>query len=346
MEWKTERRAKAACRGIVTAALVLSVLLGNCTQAMAAAKITTVSLTVEDEFLIGEDCDTDDVTVTAKSSKYYVDGVEIMNECDQWGQADIPVIEVTLQAEDGYYFSVSAADVTVKGAEYKNKRRGDDSYSMIVTLELPSMAFQIGEIEHAGWESQTVASWNPAINAAVYELSLYRNGKSAGKVQNITETSCDLAAKMTKEGTYSYKVRGINGYDLTAKSEWCEAEGSSFIDGAAAEQLRGMYIAELPEGVTEPGQLEAYNQANQMGWIQDHVGWWYKNQDGSYTTSNWQLIDGKWYYFDSVGYMVTGWIQWNGNSYYCNPGSGEMLSDMIIPDGSGRRVDSTGAWIQ
>ena len=57
-------------------------------------------------------------------------------------------------------------------------------------------------------------------------------------------------------------------------------------------------------------------------------------------------MNGKWYYFDSVGYMVTGWIEWNGKYYYCRPVDGDMLVDTVVPDGSGRRVDSTGAWIQ
>ena len=44
--------------------------------------------------------------------------------------------------------------------------------------------------------------------------------------------------------------------------------------------------------------------------------------------------------------MVTGWIEWNGKSYYCNQENGDMLVSAMVPDGSGRRVDSSGAWIQ
>ena len=84
----------------------------------------------------------------------------------------------------------------------------------------------------------------------------------------------------------------------------------------------------------------------QYGWILDKAGWWYRGGDGSYTVNDWQLIDGKWYYFNSSGYMVTGWIQWNGKSYYCDSVNGDMQVSKMIEDGSGRRVDSTGAWIQ
>lgn len=62
-------------------------------------------------------------------------------------------------------------------------------------------------------------------------------------------------------------------------------------------------------------------------WIQDNVGWWYQNDDGSYPTNGWLWIDGnndgiaERYYFDKVGYC---------------------LINSITPDGF--YVDSNGAW--
>lgn len=40
-------------------------------------------------------------------------------------------------------------------------------------------------------------------------------------------------------------------------------------------------------------------------WLKDKNGWWYINDDRSYTTDNWQKIEGKWYYFDARGYLLT-----------------------------------------
>lgn len=45
-------------------------------------------------------------------------------------------------------------------------------------------------------------------------------------------------------------------------------------------------------------------------WQQDSVGWWYQNDDGSFTTNGWQWIDGnsdgiaESYYFDANGYCL------------------------------------------
>ena len=39
-------------------------------------------------------------------------------------------------------------------------------------------------------------------------------------------------------------------------------------------------------------------------WKQDTTGWWYQNDDGGYTKSGWQTIDGKSYYFNESGYLL------------------------------------------
>lgn len=52
--------------------------------------------------------------------------------------------------------------------------------------------------------------------------------------------------------------------------------------------------------------------------------WWYKHSDGSYTTKDFEYIDGKWYYFDYEGYMITGWLHLTSNNqdyYFYSDGS-------------------------
>ena len=64
-------------------------------------------------------------------------------------------------------------------------------------------------------------------------------------------------------------------------------------------------------------------------WILSGNRWWYRHGDGGYTKSDWEKIDGKYYYFDNAGWMVTGWQLIEGKWYYM--------------DGSGVKV--TNAWI-
>ena len=82
------------------------------------------------------------------------------------------------------------------------------------------------------------------------------------------------------------------------------------------------------------------------GW-EEQRKWKYRDENGDYKTDQWFTdSSGKTYYLDEEGYMVTGWIDWQGKSYYCDPVNGDMQVDKVIPDGSGRRVDTTGAWIE
>lgn len=79
--------------------------------------------------------------------------------------------------------------------------------------------------------------------------------------------------------------------------------------------------------------------AHAGSWQKDHVGWWYRFDNGSYLNNTWFQDGGLWYYFNDHGYMVTNcWI----DNYYLGE-SGYMLTGTITPDGY--RVGTDGAWI-
>ena len=61
-------------------------------------------------------------------------------------------------------------------------------------------------------------------------------------------------------------------------------------------------------------------------WKKNSVGWWFGDTSGWYATG-WQKIEGKWYYFNSAGYMAAGewyngyWLNDDGSWTYANTGS-------------------------
>ena len=63
--------------------------------------------------------------------------------------------------------------------------------------------------------------------------------------------------------------------------------------------------------------------ASTGSWIQSSGRWWYRHNNGSYTSNGWELINGKWYHFDRSGWMQTGWVKSSGSWYYLN-NSGDM----------------------
>jgi len=88
------------------------------------------------------------------------------------------------------------------------------------------------------------------------------------------------------------------------------------------------------------------------GWVQHQNGkWWYRHEDGSFTRSGWEYINGEWYHFDSDGWMSTGWVRDEGHWYYCDRESGAMRTGWVLDDGrwyylSPRSGDPRGAMYQ
>lgn len=71
-------------------------------------------------------------------------------------------------------------------------------------------------------------------------------------------------------------------------------------------------------------------------------GWWYQYADGTYPKDCFAEINGKTYYFDHSGYMVTGWKEIDYGTYYFDSngamvtgwqsigGNGIILKNMVV----------------
>ncbi|GEA30016.1 GH25 family lysozyme [Clostridium diolis] len=51
-------------------------------------------------------------------------------------------------------------------------------------------------------------------------------------------------------------------------------------------------------------------------WINENDKWWYKHTDGTFTKDAWEFINGKWYLFDSEGWMIHDWKKYGDSWYY------------------------------
>ena len=63
-----------------------------------------------------------------------------------------------------------------------------------------------------------------------------------------------------------------------------------------------------PVSAQESSSQTTYSKSS-GSWIKSGSRWWYKHSDCSYTRNGWEKIGGTWYYFDSEGWMKTGWIK-------------------------------------
>ena len=294
--------------------------------------------------------------------------IDILNDDNWWTAESVPHILVTMDAEDGYYFSLNKSDIKLsQGTLLKATRL--DYYTYELEIELDSMANRIAMVDVAEWTGAagTTGIWTETPNAGYYELRLYRDQKAVGNIYTAPNNYYCFDAAMRKEGNYSYKVRAVNKANNSVHSEeWTEVLSTVYVSEEQAAENRLKYeagtaapvdTASLPSGFdaktasqkgpgggdTAVSQDAVGGDTAAGGWRQDAIGVWYCNADGSYTTSDWQLINGKWYYFNEQGYRHTGWLTWNGLNYYCDLTTGEMLVNTTVPDGSGRMVGGDGA---
>ncbi len=73
--------------------------------------------------------------------------------------------------------------------------------------------------------------------------------------------------------------------------------------------------------------------------------WYYFGSDGKYAVSEWQVIDGKSYYFNEDGHMQTGKLELNGYTYYLgDEGDGVMKTGWVQLENEDDSIDKDMIW--
>lgn len=335
--WR-KRLALIMCAGLIAAAFA-----GTALAAETRTKISKIELTVESDIQAGEDSGS--VNVTANDSSYTVTDVEIVNDEGEWVSGDVPRVEVTIEADDDYYFgAMSSSKVKLRGSDstYVTSHREDKSSTLIMTIKLDALEGSM-EIEEVNWEDESspVAAWESADGAKSYQVRLYRGSSSVGSAVTTTESYYNFAGSITRTGEYYFKVRAVNSNNK--KGDWYESDYIYVDEQMLSNFKSGNYTNHSGSGSGTNTSASPGGTFTEQ-WIKDNVGWWYRFSDGSCAKNGWLLINNVWYCFDASGYMRTGWIQAaNGVWYYCDS-SGAMLTNTRTPDGYW--VDANGVWVQ
>ena len=334
--------AAALSTGLLTMALT-----GNALAAEERTKISQVSLKIESLIEAGQDGSDVNVSISSGTG-YSLDDVTVKNDDGEWISGDEPRVEITLEAEEDYYFdSMSKSKVKLSGdkATYVTSSRRDNKSTLVVTVKLGALEGSL-EVDGVEWEGEDipVARWESTAGAKSYQVRLYREDRSVGTTVTTSNEYYNFSSSITREGDYYFKVRAVNSN--SKKGEWYESD-SMYVDGDMAEDFKnGNYSS----GSQNSGTATAPGASSNGGtWKRNNVGWWYEYSDGSYPRNGWLSIKNVWYCFDAAGYMRMGWIQaGDGKWYYCDPregsNQGAMMVNTTTPDGY--RVDANGVWIQ
>lgn len=331
---------------LLTAAMML---FGMGTTALAATKDPIKDVSIEVKYDLSHGMSKSDVDVECNS-----DGVSDINVSGisntEYGKR--PKVTLKLKAEREYSFKgISKSNVTLSGDEaYVTKTNANNS-TMTVTLTLPKIgstnesALEVGDVSWSDDDDGSV-EWEQASDADKYEVKLLR-GSSTKNTITTSNTEYDFRSdiRANGKGNYTVKVRAIAG---SYKGQWTESDDFD-VDEDVLKDLGGK-ISRNSGNSSNNGNGGPGNKGSQKGaWLKDNNGWWYCNADRSYTTNNWQEIDGYWYYFNQHGYMKSGWLEspfshkWYWLSTANDSSYGRMLTSQWVDNGK-YYVDANGVW--
>ena len=315
------------------------------TSMAASHTITSVSIKVSSSgievgdrlpnIVVGEGNSTDngEVYVYTTSTKYEAHDAEwVTSESKDLTIGEEPKMKVWLSPSgDGdtdYYFrgSYGSSNVSVSGGTFVSASK--DGNDLVVTLRIKPIKGTYGAPADAYWQTSGLgkAKWEKSEEASsgAYEVVLYKGSSQVVRIDAIKATSYDFYPYMTKEGTYSFKVRTVPYTDTEKKygekSEWTESD-EFYISKEHVSDGRGQGV--IPGGGS-PGGIAA----DQVGWIQDGSSWNFRYPDGTYHKNGWLFLENQWYFFNANGYMLTGWQQSNGKWYYLKPYAGGPMGSM------------------
>mgnify|MGYP000597542651 FL=1 len=167
------------------AAVMAGVLAAMCAfpgYAASRKKITSVTLTIKADIEPDTDFGMENIEIDSSSSRYSVDGYDILNEGFTWTEDMTPQIRITLTADDDYYFTSLGKDkITLKGgAEYKSSTRQNSSSELLLDVKLPSLQNSLKSMEGITLSDNGIATWLAISKAGSYEVRVYREGKIVG----------------------------------------------------------------------------------------------------------------------------------------------------------------------
>ncbi|MBQ7535208.1 MAG: cell wall-binding protein [Stomatobaculum sp.] len=338
---------------LVSAALVSAMMMAMAGSAFAAKNedpITGVEIDLDYELTTG--LTKDDIKVDCNTSG--IDSVSITSVTNtNYGKRPQVTIKVKADTSDGYYFDKEdSSEIRQDGfwsisgseAEFKSGKRTSNS-TATVTVQLPKIGGDDRStltVENVAWEGDSgVVTWDKPDDADSYTVRLYRNDSRKTVVTTQNEYY-DFSSLIKQYGTGSYYV-GVKGKASQYSAEdWTDSEEFEVTDDNINSVTGGYYgggsgSSSNPTGGSSGG-----------AWLTDSNGRWYINADRSYTVSNWQQIDGYWFYFDERGYVKTGWLQSpaSGLWYYLSPDQ-EPLGHMVTNSYIGQYyVNADGVWQQ
>lgn len=297
---------KHGIRNVLIGIAAAASVVGTTVTAWGASTIGSLNITVRTDEAEGEIAEPS-IRITPSSCE--LSDLSWSKPVEDWKPGKLVYGYLTISADEGRGFadSYKSSKCSTSGADFRSASAdGEDNSVLHVTIKYTPVV-QLGRTEEAGWsdKNKTRAKWKKVPYATMYEVRLYQNDTWV-KTLETTATSLDISPYIKQEGDYYYEVR--------AKGRTAE-ERKYLLTGeyVPSEDILSMDSKDLGE---VGGTWRNYQEGKK-----------YHTSQGTYPASQWLMILGKWYYFDSNGYVVTGWFHDEAaNQWYYLSDQGDMLT--------------------
>ncbi len=190
------------------------------------------------------------------------------------------------------------------------------------------------EFSKKNYSGAAVTTQGPAANAASSQsVQIVQAVQSTTQAVQSTQAVTETQAAQSTEAAQSSGTVVVGGSPVSGSST-----GTAETAPAAAQNAGWVKAAD--------GTWSYYeNNIRATGWKLVDGKWYYMNAAGV-MLSSWAQIDGAWYWLGADGAMRIGWKQIGNVWYYMDPVSGKMLqSTAQIIDGKVYNFAADGAWI-
>lgn len=148
----------------------------------------------------------------------------------------------------------------------------------------------------------------------------------------------------TYKGNHAMVIVGYDSNTLKIANSWGNTgdNGYYYLD-INSSIIRELWVLEDEKNVNRPKKLK-YT----VGWNKDSKGWWYSEDGMDYYKSDWKMIKGNWFRFDSEGYAYQNcWFKYDkDNKWYYFDDNCYMVTDKwILDNNKWYRLDSNGAML-
>ena len=182
-----------------------------------------------------------------------------------------------------------------------------------------------------------------------HRLSGYNAAKAVNfdveKVSTPVEIDCSEAVRICVAAAGIYvddfyttieakKLKATEEFDVTEDPALCKSSTLLLRGDILVTKTKGHTVVVLSNG-SKAKPRPKYS----IGWNRDSKGWWYSDTETTYRKSTWSIINHHKYYFKDDGYAATGWQLIDGKWYYFEPTVNDPLEcAMYVSDADGAQA--------